>query len=266
MLERAFQAAPDEPGVERVMAVLDEHGALRKAEESPARVLEFRRANEHRAIDVVAPPRVRVDRCAAVDESVEKRERPAELEALGADLEDQERRVARGLDIEGDKLGVVQPRVQPQLRRVDRDLLPPHRLRGAPGLEVKRTGNHLANANALLAKAISSDVIARRRSAAPAYTPAPTTIGMRSPAPSRLRSGKMTAPMTSPAIMVRQLRGRTGMRPMCRDVNIQPTTPSTISVSTVAQLAPMYPKNGIKTRFSDTLASRLQPAAQVNDS
>jgi hypothetical protein len=168
MLEWAFQPAPDKPGVERVVAVLDEHGALRKTQESPARVLELRRADQHRTIDVVAPPRVGIDGGAAVDEGVEKRERAAELEALGADLEDQERRIARGLDVEGNELGVVEPRVRPQLRRVDRDLLPRHRLRRAPGLEVNGTRPHLANANALLAKAISSDVIALSRSAAPA--------------------------------------------------------------------------------------------------
>ena len=144
MLEWAFQPPPHKPCVERVVTVLDEHGALRKAQESPAGVLEFRRADEHGSIDVVAPPRVRVDRCAAVDERIEERERTAELETLGADLEDEERRVARGLDIEGDELGVIEPRVRPQLGRVDRDLLPRHRPRGAPGLEVNGTRRHRA--------------------------------------------------------------------------------------------------------------------------
>ncbi|SRR6266852_6037685 len=99
MLERALQAAAHEPGVECVMAVLDKHCTLREPQECPARVLELGRADEHRAFDVVPPPRVRVDGRAAVDERVEERQRAVELETLGADLEDEEWRVACGLDV-----------------------------------------------------------------------------------------------------------------------------------------------------------------------
>jgi hypothetical protein len=91
MLERALQAATDEPRVERVVAVLDKHRTMSETQERAPRVLEVRRADEHRAIDVMAPPRVRVDGRTAVDERVEERERLVEGEALGAELEDKER-------------------------------------------------------------------------------------------------------------------------------------------------------------------------------
>ena len=67
---------------------------------------------------------VRVDRSAAVDERVEERERTRQLEPLGAELEDQERSVARRLDIDRHELGVVQRRLRTELGRVDSDLLP----------------------------------------------------------------------------------------------------------------------------------------------
>jgi hypothetical protein len=91
MLERALQTATDEPRVEGVVAVLDKHRTLSEPQERSPRVLEDRRADEHRAIDVMAPLRVRIDRRAAVDERVEERERLVEGEALGAELEDKER-------------------------------------------------------------------------------------------------------------------------------------------------------------------------------
>ncbi len=72
MLEWALQAAADEPGVKRVVAVLDQHGALREAQECPSRVLELGGADQHRAFDVVTPAGIWVDRGAAVDESVEE--------------------------------------------------------------------------------------------------------------------------------------------------------------------------------------------------
>jgi hypothetical protein len=72
MLERTFQASTDQPGVERVMAVLDEHRALREPKERAAGIAKLRRADEHRAVDVMAAVRVRVDRRLAVDERVEK--------------------------------------------------------------------------------------------------------------------------------------------------------------------------------------------------
>jgi len=88
VLERALQAATDEPRVKRVVAVLDKHRTLGETQERAPRVPENRRADEHRPIDVMAPPRVRVDGRAAVDERVKERECLVEGEALGAELED----------------------------------------------------------------------------------------------------------------------------------------------------------------------------------
>jgi len=167
MLERAFQTATDEPGVERIVTVLDEHRALRETEECPAGVPELGRPDQHRAVDVVTPFRIGVDGCAAVDQRVEERERAVQFESLGADFEDEERRVARRLHVQGDELRVIKLRAGADLRGVDRDLLPRHGLRGAAGLEQDRSLGHLAKASALRANAISSAVTARSSRAAP---------------------------------------------------------------------------------------------------
>jgi len=47
MLERALESAPDEPGVERVVAVLDQDGALGETQECPTCIPEFRSSNQH---------------------------------------------------------------------------------------------------------------------------------------------------------------------------------------------------------------------------
>jgi hypothetical protein len=167
MLERAFQAAAHEPRVERIVAVLDQDSALREAQECAAGIPELGRADQHRAIDVVAPFCVRVDGCPAVDQGVEERERTLQLEAFGPDLEDEERRVARRLHVQGDELRLVKLRVGADFGGVDGDLLPRHRLRRAAGLEQERPFDHLANAKALRAKATSSAVTARNSRAAP---------------------------------------------------------------------------------------------------
>jgi hypothetical protein len=134
VLERALEPAADEPGVERIVAVLHQHRAVRKAQKRAARVPELGRADQHRAFDVVAPPRVGVDGGAAVDESVEERERAAEREPLRAHLEHQEGGVAGRLDVQGDELSVLEQRARAHLGRVDGDLLPEHRIHGATGL------------------------------------------------------------------------------------------------------------------------------------
>ncbi|HKW69117.1 MAG TPA: hypothetical protein VJP81_00910, partial [Candidatus Dormibacteraeota bacterium] len=85
------------------MAVLDQDRALRKAQECAPRVLELRRPDEHRTVDVVSPPGVRVDRGAAVDEGVEEGQRSVKPKTLRADLQHEERRVARSLDVECDE-------------------------------------------------------------------------------------------------------------------------------------------------------------------
>ncbi len=116
VLERALQPAADEPGVEGVVAVLDQHGAVGET--------KLRRSDEHRAVDVVAPVGVRIDRRLAVDQGVEEGEGAVEAKALSAHLEHEERRVPGGLDVEGDKLRLVKPGLRPHLGCVDGDLLP----------------------------------------------------------------------------------------------------------------------------------------------
>jgi len=108
VLQRTLQATSDQPRVECVVAVLDEHGTLRETQKPAPGVFELRRADQHRAVDVVTPFCVRVDRGAAVDERVEERQRAGERETLRADLEDEERCVARGLHVERDELRVVE--------------------------------------------------------------------------------------------------------------------------------------------------------------
>jgi len=72
VLERALEAATDEPRIKGVVAVLDQHGALGEPQESSARIAKLRRPDQHRPIDVMAPVRVRVDRRLAVDKRVEE--------------------------------------------------------------------------------------------------------------------------------------------------------------------------------------------------
>jgi hypothetical protein len=138
MLEGALQAATDEPGVESVVAVLNQHRALSKAQESPASVAELRCADEHGAIDVMAPVRIWVDGRLAVHQRVEKGKRPIEPEALRADLQHEEGRVSGRLHVERHKLGLFQPRLRPQLRCVDSDLFPLDGLHGPARLEKNR--------------------------------------------------------------------------------------------------------------------------------
>ncbi len=190
MLERTLEPSPNEPCVERVVAVLDQDRALREPKKTTSRVLELRRADEHGAVDVVALARIRVDRRAAVDERVEERQRPLQREALGADLEDKERGVAGRLDVEGDELRRAERGLARDLRRVDGDLLPRHELGGAARLEVKPLGFHeRAVARARRAHAISSPLSARRTSTAAVYTTTPAATGIASSNPLRLLRG-----------------------------------------------------------------------------
>jgi hypothetical protein len=86
VLERALESAPDEPRVKCIVAVLDQHCALREAQECPTRISELRGADQHRALDVMTSARIWVDGCAAVDEGVEEGKWAVEPESLGADL------------------------------------------------------------------------------------------------------------------------------------------------------------------------------------
>jgi hypothetical protein len=73
--QRAFEAAADQPRVEGIVAVLDQHRALCETKECPAGIAKFRRPNQHRPIDVVALLGVGIDWRAAIDQGVEKRKR-----------------------------------------------------------------------------------------------------------------------------------------------------------------------------------------------
>ena len=189
VLERALQAAADEPGVEGVVAVFHEHSALREAEECASRVLEDRRADQHRAVDVVTPARVRVDGRAAIDKRVEEGQRAVQAKSLSPQLEHEKRRVARGLDVEGHELRFVQRRLRAHFGRVDSDLLPGHRGGRATGLEVQGLRAHRAAINARRAQLTSWVLTARSRSTATTYTAAPATIGTMTMNPSRPLSG-----------------------------------------------------------------------------
>jgi hypothetical protein len=163
VLERALQPTADQPRVERVVAVLDQHRAVRETQERATSVLELGRSDEHRPIDVVALPGIRVDGSAAVDECVEEGKRAFEGESLCAHLEDQEGRVARRLHVECYELSVLESGAPAHLRRVDRDLFPRHQLRGAAWFQEHWFGAHRASARARRAHAISSPVNARSR-------------------------------------------------------------------------------------------------------
>ena len=106
-----------------------------EAQECPARVLELGCADQHRSLDVVTSARVWVDGCSAVDERVEERKRAVELEPLGTDLQDEERGVACGLDVEGHELDFVDRGLRPELGGIDGDFLPRHGLYRAARLE-----------------------------------------------------------------------------------------------------------------------------------
>ncbi len=166
MLEGALQAPADEPRVESVMAVLDENGGLREAQERASCVLELGGADEHRTVDVVALARVRVDGCATVDERVEEGQGSLQREPLGADLEHEERGIAGRLDVKRDELSVIQRSLGTDLGRVDGDLVPRYGLDRPPRLEKHPVLAHRAIASARLAHAISSPSSARRRSTA----------------------------------------------------------------------------------------------------
>jgi hypothetical protein len=77
VFERALQASTDEPRVEGVVAVLDQDGAVRETQEGAAGIAKLRRADQHRAVDVMPPVRVRIDRRLAVHQRVEEGERPS---------------------------------------------------------------------------------------------------------------------------------------------------------------------------------------------
>jgi hypothetical protein len=140
VLERTRQAAAEDPGVERVVAVLDEHGAASEVEERSPGVAELRGVHKHLALDQVAALGVGIDRRPGVDEGVEEAQRASEPEALGPDLEDQEGPVAGRLDVDGDVLRLFEKSVRADRREAAliSSGLPGDRRRGPAGLELER--------------------------------------------------------------------------------------------------------------------------------
>jgi hypothetical protein len=117
------------------VAVLHQHGALRKTQKGAPSVPELRGSDQHRAVDVVAPLRIWVDRGAAVDQRVEEGQGTREREPLGSDLEHEERRVAGRLDVEGNELRVLKRSLGTELGSIDSDRVPRHQIDGAARLE-----------------------------------------------------------------------------------------------------------------------------------
>jgi hypothetical protein len=74
MLKRAFEPPANQPGVESIVAVLDQDGTMGETKERSPRVPELRRPNQHRPVDMVAFLGVRIDRRATVDEGVKESE------------------------------------------------------------------------------------------------------------------------------------------------------------------------------------------------
>ena len=140
VLEGSRQPAAEDPGVERVVAVLDQHRSSGEMEEAAPGVAELRRVDQHLALDQVPSLGVGVDRRPGMDEGVEKAQRPAQPEALGPDLEDQEGPVAGRLDVDGDELRLLQRGVGPDRGEfVLANLqLPEHQLAGASRLQLER--------------------------------------------------------------------------------------------------------------------------------
>jgi len=137
VLERPGEAPAQDPGVEGVVAVLDQDRSPCEMEEGAPGVPELRCVDEHLALDQVPALCVGVDRCPGVDQGVEEPERSAEPEPLSADLEDQERPVAGGLDVDRDELGFLERGLRANRREVvaSLDRLPGDELGSPPGLQ-----------------------------------------------------------------------------------------------------------------------------------
>jgi hypothetical protein len=135
VFEGPRQPASDDPRIEGVVGVLDENGSAREVEEGAAGVRKLRGVGDHLAIDLMAPARVGIDGGARVDQRVEEREGAAEVEALGADFEDEEGPVARRFDVERDVFGGLQRAVRRDRGKLAVWRRGPLKRRTAPGLE-----------------------------------------------------------------------------------------------------------------------------------
>jgi len=140
VLEWPGKAATEDPGVEGVVAVLDQDGSPGKMQEGPPSVAELGRVDEHLPLDQVPPLGVGVDRRPGVNQRVEQAQGPAQPKPLGSDLEDQEGPVAGRLDVHGDELGFLQWRLRADRREVvaTLDRHPGDELGGPAGLEPQR--------------------------------------------------------------------------------------------------------------------------------
>src|ERR1700732_4644951 len=74
----------------------------------------------------------------------------------------------------------------------------------------------------------------------------------------------MNAPTTTPAVIAFQDDRTTRIVPNCARSTNQPTTTSAASVTTTAQLAPMYPYLGITTRFTPMFTTSPTTATIAN--
>jgi hypothetical protein len=162
VLQRAFEAPANQPRVERIVAVLDQNGAVGETKERSTGVAELGRPDQHRPVDVVALLGVRIDRRPAIDERVKEREGARQFESLRAQLQHQERSVACCLDIDGHELRVIEQRLRAQLGCIDRYLLPGDQLCRTTRLQEKwLQACRLSSAHRT--KSISSRVTALRR-------------------------------------------------------------------------------------------------------
>jgi hypothetical protein len=138
VLEGPRQAAPEDPGVEGVVTVLDQHRSAGEVEEGPASIAELGRADQHLTLDQMPALGVGVDRSAGMDQGVEEAQRATQPESLRPDLEDQEGPVAGGLDVDSDIFGFGQWRVRTHRDEVDLGIrLPGDRLGRAPRFELQ---------------------------------------------------------------------------------------------------------------------------------
>lgn len=162
MLQRALEPSANEPGVEGIVAVLDQDCAVRETQERPARVAELGSPDQHRPVDVMALLRIRIYWRPAIDEGVKEGQGARQLESLSAQLEHEERGVARRLDVDGDELRVFQQRLRTEFRRVNSYFLPGDKLcRPARLQEQRLQDGRLSSADRT--KSISSRVTALRR-------------------------------------------------------------------------------------------------------
>lgn len=110
-VQRSPDGARDQPGVERVGAVLDEHRPLHEAPEPLQNAAHRRCAVQCLTADAVNAPGVGVDAVVAVHERLEAEEMALQGERHRAELDQMMWRLSGRLAIEGDETKVVDQRV-----------------------------------------------------------------------------------------------------------------------------------------------------------